>query len=135
MAMDYEVTVTDPRQSMLEQWSGPDVELIQGMPDDVIRERAHDGHSLVITLTHDPRIDDMALMEALGTDAWYVGALGSARTTQKRLERLAQLDLTAEQIARLHAPVGLPIGSKTPIEISVAIMAGLTQLRRTAADR
>jgi xanthine dehydrogenase accessory factor len=103
------------------------------MPDDVIRDHASDKHSVIITLTHDPRIDDMALMEALGTDAWFVGALGSQRTTEKRLARLRQLDIPQEQIARLHAPVGLDIGSKTPIEIAVAIMAQLTQLRRRHA--
>jgi xanthine dehydrogenase accessory factor len=133
LAMDYEVIVTDPREQLLRQWEGPAVELLQGMPDDVIRERAGDGHSVVITLTHDPRIDDMALMEALGTDAWYVGALGSRRTTEKRLARLRQLELPEAQISRLHAPVGLDIGSKTPIEIAVAIMAQLTQLRRRPA--
>jgi len=130
-AMDYEVLVSDPRQNMLDQWMGPELELLQGMPDDIIRERASDRHSVIITLTHDPRIDDMALMEALCTDAWYVGALGSPKTTQKRLERLAQLDISPEQLARLHGPVGLTIGSKTPLEISVAIMAELIQLRRT----
>jgi xanthine/CO dehydrogenase XdhC/CoxF family maturation factor len=130
IAMDYEVLVTDPREQFLRQWEGPAVRLLQGMPDDVIRENADHPLDIVITLTHDPRIDDMALMEALLTDAWYVGALGSARTTQKRLQRLAQLDIPAQNIARLHAPVGLDIGSKTPIEIAVAIMAQITQLRR-----
>jgi xanthine dehydrogenase accessory factor len=128
-AMDFEVIVTDPRQQLLSQWEGPAVELVQGMPDDVIRAHASDKHSVIITLTHDPRIDDMALMEALGTDAWYVGALGSQRTTDKRLARLRQLDIPEAQIARLHAPVGLDIGSKTPIEIAVSIMAELTRLR------
>lgn len=130
MAMDYEVIVTDPRQQILDQWQGPALQLVQGMPDDVIRDLASDQHSVIITLTHDPRIDDMALMEALGTNAWYVGALGSKRTTEKRLKRLRQLDVPEEQIARLHAPVGLDIGSKTPIEIAVSIVAELTQLRR-----
>ncbi|HEY6130958.1 MAG TPA: XdhC family protein [Halioglobus sp.] len=134
LAMDYEVMVTDPRQQFLDQWEGPPVQLLQGMPDDVVREHASDRHSVVITLTHDPRIDDMALMEALGTDAWYVGALGSQRTTEKRVARLRQLDISDVQIARLHAPVGLDIGSKTPIEIAVAIMAQLTQLRRKSAE-
>ena len=129
-AMDYEVMVTDPREQFLQQWEGPDVALVQGMPDDVIREHAADKHSVIITLTHDPRIDDMALMEALETEAWYVGALGSQRTTDKRLARLRQLDISEAQIERLHAPVGLDIGSKTPIEIAVAIMAQLTSLRR-----
>lgn len=133
LAMDYEVIVTDPREQFLAQWEGPGIDLVQGMPDDVIREQASDRHSIVITLTHDPRIDDMALMEALGTDAWYVGALGSRRTTDKRLARLRQLDIPEEQLARLHAPVGLDIGSKTPIEIAIAIMAELTRLRRQTA--
>jgi len=132
LAMDYEVIVTDPREQLLRQWQGPPVELVQGMPDDVIRERASDRHSVIITLTHDPRIDDMALMEALGTEAWYVGALGSQRTTEKRLARLRQLDIPPQQLDRLHAPVGLDIGSKTPVEIAVAIMAQLTRLRRSS---
>ncbi len=132
LAMGYEVLVTDPRQHALDQWLGPDVPLIQGMPDEVVLERAADRHSIVITLTHDPRIDDMALMEALSTDAWYIGALGSVRTTEKRLHRLAELGVPEADIARLHAPVGLPIGSKTPHEIAVAIMAQITQLRRAA---
>ncbi len=134
LAMDYEVMVTDPRQDILAQWEGPALPLLPGMPDDAVREHANDRHAVVITLTHDPRIDDMALMEALETDAWYVGALGSVRTTEKRLARLAALGLPPETIERLHAPVGLSIGSKTPIEIAVAIMAQLTQLQRQRAD-
>lgn len=129
-AMDYEVLVTDPRAQFLDQWEGPAVERIAGMPDDVVRQRAADKHSIIITLTHDPRIDDMALMEALTSDAWYVGALGSQRTTQKRLERMRQLGISQANIEKLHAPVGLDIGSKTPLEIAVSIMAELTALRR-----
>lgn len=132
LAMDFEVLVTDPRAELLSQWPGPELQLVGGMPDDAVREFASDRHSIIITLTHDPRIDDMALMEALTTEAWYVGALGSARTTGKRLARLRALDLNESQIAKLHAPVGLPIGSKTPVEIAIAIMAQLTQLRRQA---
>lgn len=129
-AMDYEVLVTDPRRELLAQWVGPDVQLLDGMPDDVAREHAADANSIVITLTHDPRIDDMALMEALVSDAWYVGALGSQRTTDKRLQRLRELELPAAAVDRLHAPVGLDIGSKTPIEIAVSIMAQITAMRR-----
>ncbi len=84
-----------------------------------------------LALTHDPRIDDMALMEALEHELFYTGALGSVRTTEKRRERLRALGLDDEQLARLHAPVGLPIGSKTPMEIAIAILAELTQLRRS----
>jgi len=130
MAMDYEVIVTDPREKILQQWEGPDVTLTGGMPDDAVRHYGDDSRSVVITLTHDPRIDDMALMEALTSRAWYVGALGSKKTTQKRLLRLRQLDLSEAQIAFLHAPVGLDIGSKTPMEIAISIVAELTALRR-----
>ena len=130
LAMDYQVIVTDPRDEVREQWPGPDLELVGGMPDDVIRTRAGDRNSIIITLTHDPRIDDMALMEALETDAAYIGALGSVRTTAKRLARLQELGIGQDELAKLHAPVGLDIGSKTPLEIAISIMAQLTQLRR-----
>jgi xanthine dehydrogenase accessory factor len=130
LAMDYEVLLADSREWALDQWQGPEVEKILGLPDDVVREHAADEHCAVITLSHDPRVDDMALMEALGSACWYVGALGSVRTTEKRLQRLSQLGLSREALARLHAPVGLSIGSKTTMEIAVSIMAQLTQLRR-----
>lgn len=136
--MDYRVMVTDPRSATLDDFqtqlacSNQEIECIRGMPDDVVRQYANDPFSIVITLTHDPRIDDMALMAALTLDNFYVGALGSRLTTQKRLERLRQLELTPRQIARLHAPVGLPIGSKTAPEIAVAILAELTRIRRTS---
>ncbi|MEZ5570117.1 MAG: XdhC family protein [Halioglobus sp.] len=130
LAMDYEVIVTDPREDFLRDWNGPPVQLVPGMPDDVVRRYAGDPHLVVITLTHDPRIDDMGLMEALESSAWYVGALGSRRTSDTRLARLAQLGIDDAALARLHAPVGLDIGSKTPIEIAVSIMAQITALRR-----
>ncbi|WP_116365327.1 XdhC family protein [Parahaliea mediterranea] len=135
LAMDYEVLVSDPRERARQQWQGPRVPLIPGMPDDAVREHITDPHSIVITLTHDPRIDDMALMEALASPAWYVGALGSERTTQKRIERLHQLGLSERQVQALHAPVGLDIGSKTPLEIAVSIMAQLTALQRRRANQ
>ena len=130
-AMDYQVLVNDPREEVLARWEGEAVARIPGMPDDAVREHAGDRHCIVLTLTHDPRIDDMALMEALEQDLFYVGALGSVRTTEKRMRRLAALGIPDGQLARLHAPVGLPIGSKTPMEIAIAILAELTQLRRT----
>jgi len=130
VAMDYQVIVTDTRPDVLNQWAGPRVTLIEGLPDDVISEHAVDRHSLIITLTHDPRIDDMALLEALASPAWYVGALGSLRTTRARLQRLRALGLSEQQLARLRAPVGLDIGSKTPWEIAVAIMAEITRERK-----
>ena len=134
LAMDYEVLLADSREWALDQWQGPDVEKILGLPDDVVREHAADEHCAVITLSHDPRVDDMALMEALDSACWYVGALGSVRTTEKRIQRLCQLGLSNDALARLHAPVGLSIGSKTTMEIAVSIMAQLTQLRRESKD-
>jgi xanthine dehydrogenase accessory factor len=131
--LDYRVVVCDPRRQAIDAWRGPQVELVCAMPDDFLRAAAVDRYTAVITLTHDPRIDDMALMEALGLDAFYVGALGSPRTSAMRRERLRQLDLAEEQIARLHAPVGLPIGSKQPLEIAIAILAELIELRRAGA--
>ena len=134
LAMDYEVLLADSRDWALDQWQGPEVEKILGLPDDVVRGHAADEHCAVITLSHDPRVDDMALMEALDSACWYVGALGSVRTTEKRLQRLSQLGLSSGALARLHAPVGLSIGSKTTMEIAVSIMAQLTQLRRESQD-
>ena len=134
LAMDYEVLLADSREWALDQWQGPEVEKILGLPDDAVREHAADEHCAVITLSHDPRVDDMALMEALDSACWYVGALGSVRTTEKRLQRLSQLGLSSDALARLHAPVGLSIGSKTTMEIAVSVMAQLTQLRRESKD-
>jgi xanthine dehydrogenase accessory factor len=131
--LDYRVVVCDPRRQAIDAWRGPQVQLVCAMPDDFLRASGVDRYTAVITLTHDPRIDDMALMEALALDAFYVGALGSPRTTAKRRERLRELELSDEQIARLHAPVGLPIGSKQPLEIAIAILAQLIELRRAGA--
>lgn len=130
LGLDYDVCVCDPRDASRADWRGPDVPLLAGMPDDAVREHASDSQSVVITLTHDPRIDDMALMEALESDAWYVGALGSVKTTAARYERLQTLGLPQAAIDRLHAPVGIDIGSKTPPEIAISILAELTRLRR-----
>lgn len=137
--MDYRVIVTDPRKDKLLEFrqhlalENINIDVQEGMPDDVVRDHASDRYSIVITLTHDPRIDDMALMEALKQECYYVGALGSTRTSEKRRTRLAALDLSEVEINKLHAPVGLSIGSKTAPEIAVAILAELTQLRRARA--
>ena len=128
-SLDYQVVVCDPRGHLMEQWPVDGVQLVTDMPDDAVRKYANDAFSAIIALTHDPRIDDMGLMEALRTDAFFIGAMGSTRTSANRRERLKMLDLTDEEINRLHAPVGLPIGSKTPAEIAIAILAQLTALR------
>jgi xanthine dehydrogenase accessory factor len=97
------------------------------MPDDAIRDGAKDPRTAIVALTHDPRIDDMGLMEALETDAFYVGAMGSRVTSEKRRERLRELGIGDAALDRLHAPVGIAIGSKTPAEIAVSILAELTR--------
>ncbi len=127
--LDYHVVVCDPREEMIDQWTIEGTQLVNDMPDDAVRQYADDYFSAIIALTHDPRIDDMGLMEALTTDSFFIGAMGSVRTSAKRRERLIQLDLSEEQINKLHAPVGLPLGSKTPAEIAIAILAQLTALR------
>ena len=136
--LDYAVTVCDPRRQMLDDFPVTGVNRVCDMPDDAIRSMASDAGSAIVALTHDPRIDDMGLMEALKTDAFYVGALGSRRTSAARRERLKDLDLSEAELDRLHAPVGLPIGSKTPPEIAVAILAEITAVKAragAAADR
>ena len=99
------------------------------MPDDVVRELAPDARTVVVALTHDPGLDDLALLEALGSDAFYVGALGAKTNQAKRRERLLGLGLTPDRVDRLHGPVGLHLGGKTPPEIALAILAEVTALR------
>lgn len=132
MAMEYNVTLCDPRPEYLQNWDVPGVKTTSRLPDDVVREQFSNPYSGIIALAHDPRVDDMALMEALKTNAFYVGAMGSDRTSAKRRERLPELGLTEEEIGRLHAPIGFRINSKTPAEIAIAIMAEVTAVRHKA---
>jgi xanthine dehydrogenase accessory factor len=127
--LDYHVTVVEPREEYSGGWAVPGTDLRRGMPDDVIREMNLDGHSAVIALTHDPKLDDMALLEALKSAAFYVGAIGSKKNNDARRERLKEFDLSDAEIARLRGPVGLYIGSKTPPEIAVAILGEMTAVR------
>ena len=128
-ALDYHVTVCDPREEYADTWDVEGAALDRGMPDDVVVSMNLDSHSAVVAVTHDPKIDDLALMEALKSPAFYVGALGSRLNSEKRRERLVLFDLSHEEIDRLHGPVGLRIGSKTPPEIAVAILAEMTAVR------
>ena len=128
-ALGYRVVVCDPRRERLAEFAATGAELDSRMPDDCVRALADDARSAVVALTHDPKLDDMALMEALTCRAFYVGALGSRRSQQSRRERLSQLGLPADAIARLHGPVGLDLGGKTPAEIAVAIAAELIACR------
>ncbi len=129
LALEYDVTLCDPRPNYLDNWFVAGVETTSRLPDDVVRERFSNPYSGIIALAHDPRVDDMALMEALKTNAFYIGAMGSERTSAARRERLPELGLNEEEIARLHAPIGFQINSKTPAEIAIAVMAEVTAVR------
>ena len=120
----FAVTVCDPREEYRSAWSVPGATLVSDMPDDVVRAFRADRRSCVIALTHDPKLDDLALLEALQTDAFYVGAIGSRRNNEARRDRMVRhFDQTTESLARLRGPIGIYIGSKTPPEIAVSVMA------------
>ncbi|WP_238446881.1 XdhC family protein [Azohydromonas australica] len=142
--LDFEVIVVDPRCEYLDSWPHDvPVRRIAQMPDDALNGIQVDSSTAIVALSHDPKLDDLALLEALPSPAFYVGAMGSARTTAARRERLGLFDLGAQAIARLRGPAGLDIGSRTPPEIAVAIAAELIhscreqetrQRRRSAAQ-
>jgi xanthine dehydrogenase accessory factor len=127
--VDFQVFVCDPREEYKSAWRAQGARWIDGMPDDAVLAFRPDGHSVILTVSHDPKLDDMALMEALKGEAFYVGAVGSGKTSAERRKRLATFDLTPQQVARLHGPVGLSIGSRTPPEIALSILADLIAAR------
>jgi len=131
--LDYRVTICDPRELFADPAPLPEVRYSRLMPDDAARELADSPRSAIVTLTHDPKQDDLALTEALRTKAFYVGALGSARSAAARRERLRAVGMTAAEIDRLNAPAGLAIGSKRPAEIALSILAGITAARNGLA--
>src|SRR2546423_5676146 len=133
--LDYHVVVIDPREEYAAGWDLPGVSIDRGMPDDIVRELNLDGHSAVVALTHDPKLDDLALMEGLKSAAFYVGAIGSKKNNDARRERLKEFDVSAPEIARLRGPVGVYIRSKTPPEIALAILAQKTAERPGASQR
>ena len=128
--LDFEVLVCDPREEYAATLQMSGVTRVMGMPDDVVTALHPDAHTAVVALTHDPKLDDLALLEALNSDAFYVGALGSRRNQATRKVRLAEhFDLSDEALARLHGPVGLHLGAKTPAEIAISIMAEIVQIK------
>jgi len=108
---------------------GLGTDLLRTMPDDTVVELRPDNHTAILALTHDPKLDDLALMEALKSPAFYVGAIGSQRNQAKRKERLREFGVTPDQLARLHGPVGLKNGARTPPEIAVSILAEMTAVK------
>jgi xanthine dehydrogenase accessory factor len=129
VGMDYRVTICDPREEYRDGWNVPGTDLVHDMPDDVVQAMHLDSRSAVVALTHDPKLDDLALMEALKSDAFYVGAIGSRINNAKRRERLKLFDLSDEELARLHGPIGMYIASKTPSEIAISILAEITAVK------
>ena len=129
-ALGYQVLVCDPREEYATGFAVPGATLLRTMPDDTVAALKPDGHTAIIALTHDPKLDDLALMEALTSPAFYVGAIGSRVNQAKRKQRLQEhFGLTDAQIGRLHGPVGLKNGARTPPEIAVSILAELTAVR------
>jgi len=130
-ALDYQVLVCDPRIEYSREWQVAGAAWQPGMPDDVVRVIRPDPRTAIVALTHDPRLDDMALLEALKSPAFYVGALGSRANNRTRKERLFEhFDLSREEVECLHGPIGIAIGSKTPPEIAVSILAEMTAVKR-----
>ncbi|MFK8075735.1 MAG: XdhC family protein [Granulosicoccus sp.] len=129
LALDYDVLVCDPRPGFKQAWQVADIPVLDMSPDDAVLAHATDSNAAVLALTHDPNLDDLALLEALPSNAFYVGALGSKRNYEKRVRRLAGLGLDDEAINRLIGPIGLDIGSRTSAEIAISIVAHLVQVR------
>lgn len=129
----YDVTVIDPREAFASEERFPGVSLVGDWPDEGMAKFAPDRRSAIVTLTHDPKLDDPALAAALRSDAFYIGALGSTRTHAKRLARLKEEGFEELEMARIHGPAGLSIGAKSPAEIAVSIMAQVTERLRKSA--
>ncbi len=125
----FEVTLCDHREAFLQGFDVPGVHIARCQPDQLIARQFQDKQCAIVTLAHDPRLDDLALLEAFNTTAYYLGAMGSLRTSASRRQRLQELGISAAQLQRLHAPVGLDIGSKTPYEIALSILVHLLQQR------
>ena len=135
LGLDFEVVVCDPREEYHLSWDVPGTTFSTAMPDDLAIELQLDPHTAVVAVTHDPKLDDLVLLEALKSPAFYIGALGSRGNTAKRKERLALFDLSAAEIERLHGPIGLDIGSRTPAEIAVAILAEVVAVKNGVSLR
>ena len=133
--LDYDVTIVDPRTAFASAERFPDVKVVAEWPDVALPSLNVDHYTAFVAVTHDPKIDDPALIHALERDCFYIGALGSRKTHGRRLERLKAAGIRDDQLARIHAPIGLNIGAVSPAEIVVSIMAEITQRLRQKADK
>lgn len=134
LLLGFKVMVCDPRPEFAVEFDDPRVTFIPGMPDDAVEAIKPDARTVIVTLTHDPRLDDMALMTALKSRAFYVGALGSKQTTNRRRKYLLELGITPQEVSRLHGPIGLHIGSHTPAEIALSLMSQVVALKNGVDD-
>jgi xanthine dehydrogenase accessory factor len=132
--LGYDVTIVDPRTAFASPERFPDVKVIAEWPDEALPPLNVDRYTAFVALTHDPKIDDPALIHALSHDCFYIGALGSRKTHGRRIERLKEQGLSDAELSRIHAPIGLDIGAVSPAEIAVAIMAQITERLREEAD-
>jgi len=133
--LDYRVTICDPRDTFVDSMPLADVHYSRAMPDDAVRTLSDAPRTAIVTLAHDPRQDDLGLSAALESQAFYIGALGSTRSAEARRKRLASLGYSPAQLARVHGPAGLYIGSKRPAEIALSILAEITALRNGAVQQ
>jgi xanthine dehydrogenase accessory factor len=131
----YDVVIVDPRTAFASPERFPDVQVIAEWPDVALPPLNIDRYTAFVALTHDPKIDDPALLHALQRDCFYIGALGSKKTHARRVDRLKQAGISDADIARIHAPIGLAIGAVSPSEIAVSILAEITQALRVQADK
>jgi len=133
-ASGYAVTVVDPRRAFASDARFPNVAVSTDWPDTAMRELAPDRRTAVVTLTHDPKLDDPALQVALESDAFYIGSLGSRKTHAARLERLTEHGFSADVLDRIHGPIGLNIGASSPAEIAISVLAQVTSHLRQKAE-
>jgi xanthine dehydrogenase accessory factor len=133
--LGYDVTIVDPRTAFASPDRFPDVKVIAQWPDEALPPLGVDRYTAFVALTHDPKIDDPALLHALSRDCFYIGALGSKKTHARRLERLKAQGVTDAALARIHAPIGLAIGAVSPSEIAVSIMGEITASLRLTAEK
>ena len=132
--LNYDVTIVDPRTAFASPERFPDVKIVAEWPDVALPPLNVDRYTAFVALTHDPKIDDPALLHALSRDCFYIGALGSRKTHARRVERLKQQGISDANVARIHAPIGLDIGAISPAEIAVAIMAQITERLHEEVD-
>jgi xanthine dehydrogenase accessory factor len=135
-SLGFEVLVCENRPEALENFADllkPEITLIKQFPANYLEQNSCHANTAIVALTHDPRMDDLTMMEAVNTPAFYIGAMGSQKNSARRLERLHNLaELSPEELQRIHAPIGLPLGSKTPAEIALAVMADIVKRKNEA---